>query len=163
MRLSVGGPFIGLCIGALASYVLGFILNDPLSEITTTLIVGYGSFIMAESTGFHASGVLAMVVAGLYMSFYGRCWREGGREGGREGRRRQWYIGSILSIYLTYFPFIDLFPFSNHQTGRGRVSARVRAELNSFWAIVGFISNTLIFVVAVRLFIAWEAKKKGRK
>jgi len=72
MRLSVGGPIIGLCVGALASYVLGFILNDPLSEITTTLIVGYGSFIIAESTGLHASGVLAMVVAGLYMSFYGR-------------------------------------------------------------------------------------------
>lgn len=104
LRLSVGGPIIGLCIGATASWVLGFILNDPLSEITITLVVGYGSFIVAESTGLHASGVLAMVVAGLYMSFY----------------------------------------------GRGRVSARVRAELNSFWALLGYISNTLIFIVAVR-------------
>ena len=94
MRLSVGGPLIGLFIGAFASYVLGFILNDPLSEITTTLIVGYGSFIVAESTGLHASGVLAMVVAGLYMSFYGKYRRRegGGREGGnggREGERKE--------------------------------------------------------------------------
>ena len=70
--------------------LLGYILNDPLAEITTTLIVGYGCFVLAESTGAHVSGVLAMVCAGLYMSFY----------------------------------------------GRGRISARVRHDLNSFWAIV---------------------------
>ena len=31
---------------------LGFILNDPLSEITTTLVVGYGCYVLAESTGY---------------------------------------------------------------------------------------------------------------
>lgn len=41
--------------------MLGFIINDPLAEITTTLVVGYGSFVLAESTGLYTSGVLAMV------------------------------------------------------------------------------------------------------
>jgi NhaP-type Na+/H+ or K+/H+ antiporter len=90
IRLSIGGPLIGIAVGAAASYVLGFILNDPLSEITVTVVVGFGCYVLAESTGAHASGVLSMVFAGLYMSFY----------------------------------------------GRGRVSARVRSELNSFWNLV---------------------------
>ena len=56
----------------------------------------------------------------------------------------------------------------HHQQGRGRVSARVRAELNSFWAIVGFMTNTLIFVVAVRGVCRWgidekEANKGSRE
>jgi len=41
--------------------VVGLILNDPLSEITVTVVCGYGSYILAESTGVHASGVLSMV------------------------------------------------------------------------------------------------------
>lgn len=51
--------------------VLGFILNDPSSEITVTIITGYGAYLLAECTGIHASGVLSMVCAGLYLSFYG--------------------------------------------------------------------------------------------
>jgi len=89
VRLSLGGPIVGLCVGALASYILGFILNDPLSEITTTVVVGYGSFILAESTGLHASGVLAMVVAGLYMSFYGAARGERNRRRGKGGEESE--------------------------------------------------------------------------
>ena len=39
VRLSIGGPVIGLIIGMTASWILGYILNDPLAEITTTLVV----------------------------------------------------------------------------------------------------------------------------
>ena len=41
--------------------ILGHILNDPLSEITLTLVVGYGCYVLSESTGANTSGVLAMV------------------------------------------------------------------------------------------------------
>ncbi|EWM21970.1 salt overly sensitive 1 [Nannochloropsis gaditana] len=67
--LCLGGPAIGLVVGALTSYILGVLLNDPASEITMTILCGYGAYLLAELA--EASGVLSMVVAGLYLSFHG--------------------------------------------------------------------------------------------
>lgn len=41
--------------------MLGFILNDPASEITATVLCGYGAYLLAEVVD--ASGVLSMVRA----------------------------------------------------------------------------------------------------
>lgn len=41
----------------------------------------------------------------------------------------------IAGLYMSFY-------------GRGRISARVRAELNSFWAMLGYVANSLIFFVA---------------
>ena len=55
-------------IGFLATRVVGHIFNDPLSEITVTLVACYASFVAAEGTDLRVSGVLAVVATGLHPS-----------------------------------------------------------------------------------------------
>jgi len=61
-----GGIALGLAVG----WVIGEIrrrLDDPLTEITISLISGYAAFVPAELL--HVSGVLAVVFAGLYLGW----------------------------------------------------------------------------------------------
>jgi solute carrier family 9 (sodium/hydrogen exchanger), member 10/11 len=72
-RLSCGGPVVGIVIGALTSmFLASFTYNDLQSEVTLTVVCCYSCFLVAEGTDLHVSGVLAVVFAGLYLSFYGR-------------------------------------------------------------------------------------------
>jgi len=57
-----GGLVVGFILGVLISRVIGFI-DDPLIETTLTVVLAFGSYIVAEQ--FHVSGVLAVVAAGL--------------------------------------------------------------------------------------------------
>lgn len=66
----VGG---GALIGTLLGFGLARVskrLDDPMVEITLTMIAAYGSFVMAERM--HLSGVIATVCAGLVLGTYGR-------------------------------------------------------------------------------------------
>ena len=64
-----GGGLIGSIIGfGLARASKG--LDDPMVEITLTMIAAYGSFVAAERM--HLSGVIATVSAGLVLGTYGR-------------------------------------------------------------------------------------------
>lgn len=76
----LGGAFVGLTIGWLASSITAH-YDDPPLEITLTALVAYGSFVLAESIPvpftpdnvvLHLSGVIATVVAGLVMGNFGR-------------------------------------------------------------------------------------------
>jgi CPA1 family monovalent cation:H+ antiporter len=65
---TVGGVALGLATG----YVLGELrrwLDDPLTEITLSLLTGYVAFLPAEEL--HLSGVLAVVTTGLYLGWRG--------------------------------------------------------------------------------------------
>ncbi len=66
--VSVGGCLIGLLIGLLASKVTSY-FNDYLLEITLTVLVAYGSYLLAEQM--HISPVMAVVVAGMVYGTYG--------------------------------------------------------------------------------------------
>ncbi len=62
-----------LALGAIVAYVVSAILsrvNDYLVESTVTLIVAYGTYLLAEEVG--VSGVIAVVVAALVLGNYGR-------------------------------------------------------------------------------------------
>ena len=63
-----GGVLVGLATGWISSKIIRR-LDDRLIEIGLTVIAAYGSFVLAESI--RASGVLAIVVAGMM------CGREG--------------------------------------------------------------------------------------
>jgi Na+/H+ antiporter len=63
----VGGIAIGLVIGYLIAAVRRRIDNPPL-EITIAIMTGYFAFIPANAAG--ASGVLAVVTAGVYMGWH---------------------------------------------------------------------------------------------
>ncbi len=63
-----GGTFVGLVCGAIAIALAGR-TTDHLVETALTVIVAYGSFLLAEQL--HVSGVLATVAAGLLMGNFG--------------------------------------------------------------------------------------------
>jgi Na+:H+ antiporter len=64
----IGGTAVGLGLGYLISKITARI-DDPEIEITLTMILAYGSYLVAQSL--HVSGVLATVVAGLMVGNFG--------------------------------------------------------------------------------------------
>jgi CPA1 family monovalent cation:H+ antiporter len=65
MVASVGGVLLGLLIG-LGVVQLHMLLDDPVVETVFTLLTPFATYLIAETVG--VSGVLAVVVAGLYVS-----------------------------------------------------------------------------------------------
>jgi CPA1 family monovalent cation:H+ antiporter len=67
---SAGGAVVGLVAG-LAVYQVMYRLDEHMTEIVLTLVLAYGSFLLAEHTlsdaigGYYFSGVIATVTAGL--------------------------------------------------------------------------------------------------
>ena len=64
----VGGAAIGLAVGWLAARIRARI-SDPQVNIALSLLTGYAAFVPADAIG--VSGVVATVVAGLYMGVRG--------------------------------------------------------------------------------------------
>ena len=62
--VAAGGVLIGLVVGWLVVWMLGR-LNDPTVEVAATLLAPVAAYLPAEEVG--VSGVLATVVAGLYL------------------------------------------------------------------------------------------------
>lgn len=74
-----GGLAVGLAIGWIVSELVLANVDDPLIETTTTLATAYGTYVIAEDfghilgfdDGFHLSGILAVVAAGLVIGNVG--------------------------------------------------------------------------------------------
>ncbi len=66
-----GGIGVGLVLAWVLSKWIEQLFNDPLSEITLTLLLAYSAMVIAEGM-LHVSGVMAVVVAGLWMSGTGK-------------------------------------------------------------------------------------------
>ncbi len=62
------GALIGMGVGLAVSHILRRV-DDPMIEITLTMIAAYGSFLVAEH--FNFSGVIATVAAGMLCGNYG--------------------------------------------------------------------------------------------
>jgi CPA1 family monovalent cation:H+ antiporter len=67
-QLAVGGLFVGLFIGYIASKIIRKI-NDRMVQISLTSIVAYGGYLLAEHFGL--SGVITVVASGLVIGAYG--------------------------------------------------------------------------------------------
>ncbi|MFB6165742.1 MAG: cation:proton antiporter, partial [Haloarculaceae archaeon] len=70
--VSVGGLVVGLAAGWLVYRVM-INLDEHMTEIVLTIILAYGSFILAEHY-LHVSGVIATVVAGLFIGNQGAAY-----------------------------------------------------------------------------------------
>jgi monovalent cation:H+ antiporter, CPA1 family len=66
--ITLGGAAIGLAVGFLGLLLLRFAADAPL-EILATLVIAYGSYLAADVV--HASGIVAVVVAGIVVARYG--------------------------------------------------------------------------------------------
>jgi Na+/H+ antiporter len=70
-RVVLGGIAVGLVLAIFVSNWISRTFNDPLVEITLTIVLAYAAMVVAE--GFlHVSGVMAVVTAGLWMSAKGK-------------------------------------------------------------------------------------------
>lgn len=67
----IGGVVVGWVLALAVGETLGRIESDPAIEITFTTILAYFSFIIAEH-GFHVSGIMAVVAAGVTMGSWGK-------------------------------------------------------------------------------------------
>lgn len=70
-QVFIGGIVVGGIIAFIFGWLLGKVHGDPSIEITLTTVVAYMSFIVAEA-GFHVSGVIAVITAGLILGGWGR-------------------------------------------------------------------------------------------
>ncbi len=68
LEITLGGTAIGLAVGFLGLLLLRFADDAPL-EILATLVIAYGSYLAADVV--HASGIVAVVVAGIVVARYG--------------------------------------------------------------------------------------------
>jgi monovalent cation:H+ antiporter, CPA1 family len=68
VEITAGGTAIGLGVGFLGLLLLRFAADAPL-EILATLVIAYGSYLAADVL--HASGIVAVVVAGIVVARYG--------------------------------------------------------------------------------------------
>ncbi len=66
--ITLGGTAIGLAVGFVGLALLRFAEDAPL-EILATLVIAYGSYLAADVV--HASGIVAVVVAGIVVARYG--------------------------------------------------------------------------------------------
>lgn len=71
LKVCLGGAAVGFAFGALCYRMMKW-LNDHLLEVTLTVVLVFGSFLVAEV--FHFSGVIAVVVAGLIIGNYGKLF-----------------------------------------------------------------------------------------
>jgi len=69
VRIAFGGTACGLAIGWLVLFIAAR-TEDPLVEISLTVIAAYGSFLLAEQ--FQMSGVLATLSAGILVGNFGK-------------------------------------------------------------------------------------------
>lgn len=71
-RLTICGPLIGLAFGIVCSAWIARIQSKPVLETNLTVLIPYVCFFTSEHPGVGGSGILAIVVLGLYMSHIGK-------------------------------------------------------------------------------------------
>jgi len=72
VRVSFGGPLLGIFVGAILSYWLKKIIRDSVLLVNITFVGAYLCFYIAEFTVVKVSGILSIVTLGLYMSAVGK-------------------------------------------------------------------------------------------
>ena len=72
VRVSLGGPLLGLIIGAIMSYWIKKTIRDSVLSVNITFVGAYLCFYLAEFTDIRVSGILSIVTLGLYFSAVGK-------------------------------------------------------------------------------------------
>jgi CPA1 family monovalent cation:H+ antiporter len=104
LGVALGGSAIGLAVGYIVGRLRDLLrrthTNDPLVEITASLLTPFAAYIAADSV--HASGVLSVVLAGLYSG-----WRDPVKMDA-ETRQSAWAVWSMLLFWLNGVAFVLL-------------------------------------------------------
>jgi CPA1 family monovalent cation:H+ antiporter len=111
IKVAAGGVLIGALVGWLVSQLLKRV-DDHLIEISLSLVAAYGSYLIAES--FHLSGVLGVVVAGI---FSGNVGSQAMSETTKEKLVDFWEYAAFLAntfVFLIIGLMIDLGTMVSH-------------------------------------------------
>jgi CPA1 family monovalent cation:H+ antiporter len=95
--LTIGGIAVGLAVGAIV-YQVERMINDGPIEITIGLLTPYAAYLAAEAV--HASGVLAVVACGLYLS------RRSANFYSANVRLQSWSVWEALEFILNGLIFV---------------------------------------------------------
>lgn len=69
--VGLGGPLVGFVFGMVCTWLLGMLVNNDTVEMLLTFTFPYITFYLAE-IAFEVSGVLAVVVLGMYLNVHAR-------------------------------------------------------------------------------------------
>ena len=72
VRVSLGGPLLGLVFGVIVSFWMKKIIRDTFLSVIITFIGTFLCFWVAEFTWIKVSGILSIVSLGLYFSAVGK-------------------------------------------------------------------------------------------
>lgn len=72
VRVSLGGPLLGLVFGVIVSFWMKKIIRDTVLSVIITFIGTFLCFYVAEFTWVKVSGILSIVSLGLYFSAVGK-------------------------------------------------------------------------------------------
>lgn len=72
VRVSIGGPLLGLAVGFVVSFWMKKIIRDAVLSVNITFIGTFLCFYIAEFTWVKVSGILSIVCLGLYFSAVGK-------------------------------------------------------------------------------------------
>ncbi|MBX3096283.1 MAG: sodium:proton antiporter [Fimbriimonadaceae bacterium] len=92
-----GGVICGAIVAGIALYLAGR-TEDHLVELTFTAVAAFGSFLLAQH--FHASGVLAVLVAGLMIGNLGHIGAI--TDAGREAVGAFWEFGAFVANSIVF-------------------------------------------------------------
>ncbi len=127
-----GGSAIGLALGYLMSFIT-MQIDDPQIEITLTMILAYGSYVLADQL--HVSGVLATVAAGITV--------------GNVGAR----FGMSARTRIALWAFWDYFAFAINSIVFLLIGIEVRAgELFQRWPAILLAFATVLVGRAVAVY-----------
>ena len=100
LRLALGGAATGIAVGLACVTGVSYILHDDLAETSITIVGSFGAFMVAEATGFHFSGVIAVVVTGFLMSHLGKSRFSPGVE---HNLHAFWMIAGYVANTVIFF------------------------------------------------------------
>ncbi len=72
VRIGLGGPLLGIGVGMVAAHYLKKVVRDDVMTANITFLACYFCFWLAEYTFLKVSGILSIVVLGLFLSAVAR-------------------------------------------------------------------------------------------
>ncbi|MGQ7294978.1 Na+/H+ antiporter [Quadrisphaera sp. KR29] len=136
----VGGLALGLAGGLLARWALGR-LDDPAAETTVTVAVPFGLYLLAEQV--EASGVLAVLAAGLYLRSTAFA----------ESTSAGWLLGRAVWRYVDFAVSGLLFGFLGVELTRVLLGASLLGD-GPTWRLAAAVVGVLVVTRAVVVFTA---------
>jgi len=138
------GMLVGILSGLVTVFWWGRVFNDPMIEISLSIIAAFSSFLIAEHI-FHVSGVVAVVACAIVLSSYGNTKVSPEVS---EFLHRFW---SMMSFIAETVIFLIVGIVIGH---------RVEFDNLELWGMLGILYISIILIRAVAIIIFYPVLKR---